>query len=42
MINNEGNINIIINQWADFWFYNIGVNVIPFDTQKRIPIICQL
>ena len=39
MINNEGNINITINQWADFWFYNIGVNVIPFDTQKRIPII---
>ena len=41
MINNKGNINIIINQWADFWFYNIGVNVIPFDTQKRIPIIYQ-
>jgi P4 family phage/plasmid primase-like protien len=39
MINNEGNINIIINQWADFWFYIIGVNIIPFDTQKRIPII---
>ena len=39
MINNEGNINIIINQWADFWFYIVGVNVIPFDTQKRIPII---
>ena len=39
MNNNEGNIKIIINKWADFWFYNIGVNVIPFDTQKRIPII---
>ena len=41
MSNNEGNIKIIINKWADFWFYNIGVNVIPFDTQKRIPIIYQ-
>src|SRR5215213_9692122 len=41
MINNKGNINIIINQWADFWFYNIGVNIIPFDTQKRMPIISQ-
>ena len=39
MINNEGNINIVINQWADFWFYIIGVNTIPFDTQKRTPII---
>ena len=41
MSNNEGNIKIIINKWANFWFYNIGVNVIPFDTQKRIPIIYQ-
>ena len=41
MRNNEGNIKIIINKWVDFWFYNIGVNVIPFDTQKRIPIIYQ-
>ena len=39
MTNNKGNIKIIINQFADFWFYIIGVNVIPFDTQKRIPII---
>ena len=41
MTNNKGNIKIIINQFADFWFYIIGVNVIPFDTQKRIPIIYQ-
>ena len=40
MTNNKGNIKII-NQFADFWFYIIGVNVIPFDTQKRIPIIYQ-
>jgi hypothetical protein len=39
MIYNKGNIKIIIDQWADFWFYLVGVNVIPFDTQKRIPII---
>jgi P4 family phage/plasmid primase-like protien len=39
MSNNEGNTKTIINKWVDFWFYNIGVNVIPFDTQKRIPII---
>jgi P4 family phage/plasmid primase-like protien len=39
MINNKENIKIIINQLADFWFYIVGVNVIPFDTQKRIPII---
>jgi P4 family phage/plasmid primase-like protien len=39
MIYNKGNIKIIINQLANFWFYIIGVNVIPFDTQKRIPII---
>ncbi|HSF51601.1 MAG TPA: bifunctional DNA primase/polymerase, partial [Nitrososphaeraceae archaeon] len=39
MIYNKGNIKIIINQLADFWFYIIGVNVIPFDTQKRIPVI---
>ena len=39
MINNEGNIKIIINQLSDFWFYIIGVNIIPFDTQKRIPVI---
>jgi hypothetical protein len=41
MIYNNRNIKIIINQFADFWFYIVGVNVIPFDTQKRIPIIYQ-
>src|SRR5918993_83162 len=40
MIFNNGNIKIIL-QKADFWFYIVGVNVIPFDTQKRIPIIYQ-
>ncbi len=24
-----------INTWADFWFYVIGVNIIPADTKKR-------
>ena len=41
MINNKGNIKIIIDQLVDHWFYIIGVNVIPFDTQKRNPIIYQ-
>ena len=41
MINNKGDIKIITNQFPDFWFYIVGVNVIPFDTQKRIPIIYQ-
>ena len=39
MINNKGNINIIINQSADFWFYIIGVNIIPFDIQKGFLLI---
>jgi P4 family phage/plasmid primase-like protien len=39
---NGNNISLDkINQWADFWYYKIGVNVLPFDTQKRIPIIYQ-
>ncbi len=24
-----------INEWADFWFYKIGVNVIPADTKNK-------
>ena len=27
------------NEWADFWFNVIGVNVIPAYTQKKKPII---
>ena len=23
------------NEWADFWYYEIGVNVIPADTEKK-------
>ena len=26
-----------INEWADFWYYNIGVNVIPADTRNKRP-----
>jgi Bifunctional DNA primase/polymerase, N-terminal len=25
-----------INEWADFWRYTIGVNVIPADTRKKV------
>ena len=25
----------IVNQSVDFWFYNIGLNVIPADTKKK-------
>ena len=24
-----------INKWADFWHYQIGVNVIPADTKNK-------
>ena len=24
-----------INAWADYWFYGIGVNVIPADTKNK-------
>src|SRR5687767_6424495 len=39
MIYNKGDIKIIINQWADFWFSIKGINVIPFDTQERTHVI---
>ncbi|MDN5846654.1 MAG: phage/plasmid primase, P4 family [Candidatus Nitrosocosmicus sp.] len=26
------------NFWADFWYYQVKVNVFPFDTKNRIPI----
>ena len=29
----------INNAGADFWYHQIGVNVIPFNTQKRSPVI---
>jgi hypothetical protein len=25
-----------INDWADFWRYDIGVNVIPADTRRKV------
>ena len=25
-----------VNDWADFWRYNIGVNVIPADTKNKV------
>jgi hypothetical protein len=28
-----------INEWADFWRYNIGVNVIPAISRKKKPIM---
>jgi hypothetical protein len=34
MINNERNINSL-NDSADFWYYQIGVNVITADTKIR-------
>ena len=34
MISNNININSI-NDWADFWHYQIGVNVIPADTKTK-------
>ena len=27
------------NIWADFWRYNIGVNVIPVDTKNKKPVV---
>ena len=35
MIYNDSNINSINNS-ADYWYYKIGVNVIPADTKERI------
>jgi len=34
MIYNKSNINSI-NDWADLWYYQIGVNVIPADTKNK-------
>ena len=34
MSNNDSNINSI-NYFADFWYYQIGVNVIPADTKEK-------
>ena len=28
-----------INQWADFWYYDRGVNVFPADTVNRKPLV---
>ena len=28
-----------INDWADFWRYEIGVNVIPADTRNKTPTV---
>ena len=36
MIANDDNISLDkINQWADFWYYEIGVNVIPANTREK-------
>jgi hypothetical protein len=34
MIINNSNLNSI-NDSADFWYYQIGVNVIPADTENK-------
>lgn len=28
-----------INSWTDFWYHEIGVNIIPSNTRKKIPLI---
>jgi hypothetical protein len=28
-----------MNEWADFWRYTIGVNVIPADTKNKVPLV---
>ncbi len=28
-----------INEYADFWRYDIGVNVIPAETRKKLPLV---
>jgi hypothetical protein len=28
-----------INEWADYWRYQIGVNVIPADTKNKTPLV---
>ncbi|MGD9533898.1 MAG: bifunctional DNA primase/polymerase [Candidatus Nitrosocosmicus sp.] len=38
MNNTEMKLNDIV-YWSDFWFYTIGVNVIPCDSKKKIPLI---
>jgi len=32
----NNNINNSINQWANFWYYEIGVNVIPANTKEKV------
>lgn len=32
----NNNINNSINQWADYWYYKIGVNVIPANTKEKV------
>ena len=40
MNSNNNNINnSIINQWADFWFYERGVNVIPANTKEKVTFV---
>ena len=36
MYNLNNNINNSINQWTDYWYYKIGVNVIPANTKEKI------
>ena len=36
MIANDNNISLDkINQWANCWYYKIGVNVIPANTKEK-------
>ena len=27
------------NQWVNFWYYNVGMNVIPTNAEKKLPIV---
>ena len=31
--------NSTVNEYADFWRYNIGVNIIPADTRNKKPLV---
>ncbi len=35
MLNDDDQTLKGINYWADFWYYEIGVNVIPSNTKEK-------
>ena len=35
MISNSNPQSTILNDWSDFWFYDIGANVIPANTKEK-------